>query len=79
MVSDKRGMAQRCAISIGYENEDKYLCSPRILTQSIRYWADVLRLLCHLKDLEHSISDDIAHDLVAFGREMQSVIPELFT
>lgn len=35
-----------------------------------RHWANVLRPLDHLQKLEHSNGDDIAHDFVAFEREM---------
>ena len=66
MVSDKRGMAQRMQL---------HGVSMRYL---IWYCANVLRLLGHLQQLEHSNSDDIAHDFVAFRREMQAVIPEPF-
>lgn len=46
---------------------------------SIQYRANVLRLLGHLQDLKHSNSDNVTHDLVALGCEMQSIIPEPLT
>lgn len=55
------------------------MCSSHSLSiLSIWYWANVLRLLGVLQKLDHSNSNDIAHYLVAFRCEMQSIIPELF-